>query len=91
LDIEIIRKAVRSDNYRETLEFIKRKTERKIWLDEVIECIMTGEIIEEYPDDSRGPSCLIHGKTKDGRHLHVCCSMNLPVWFITTYEPGSDK
>jgi len=29
------------------------------------------EVIEDYPDDKYGPSCLILGYTKTGRPLHV--------------------
>jgi hypothetical protein len=32
------------------------------------------EIIEDYPDDKYGPSCLILGFTKYGRPLHILCS-----------------
>lgn len=91
MDIQTLRKAIQKRNYKETLEFTKRRMERKIWIKEVFECIMDGEIIEEYPNDHRGRSCLIYGKTKEGRHLHVCCSMFIPLWLITTYEPSLDK
>ena len=30
-------------------------------------------IIEDYPDDKYGPSCLILGYTKNGRPLHIQC------------------
>ncbi len=47
---------------------------------------MSGEIIENYPEDKYGPSCLIYGTTKSGKILHVQCSIE-PVWIITVYEP----
>ena len=34
----------------------------------------SGEIIEEYPDDGPYPSCLIFGRTQEGRPLHVVCA-----------------
>jgi len=47
---------------------------------------MSGEIIEDYPEDKYGPSCLIYGITREGRILHVQCSIE-PVWIITAYDP----
>lgn len=50
------------------------------------------EVIEDYPDDKYGPSCLILGYTKAGRPLHVQCSYpSRPlVKVITLYEPDAD-
>ena len=50
------------------------------------------EIIEDYPDDKYGPSCLILGFTRDGRPLHVQSSYpSRPVLkIITVYEPDPD-
>jgi len=59
--------------------------ERDIWPDELKEVIIPGEIIESYPEDKYGPSCLILGMTEKGRVLHVQCSLN-PVWIITAYD-----
>ena len=47
---------------------------------------MQGAIIEEYPEDKYGPSCLIYGITRRGKILHVQCSVD-PVWVITAYDP----
>jgi hypothetical protein len=46
---------------------------------------MQGAIIEEYPEDKYGPSCLIYGITRRGMILHVQCSVD-PVWVITAYD-----
>jgi hypothetical protein len=50
------------------------------------------EVIEDYPDDKYGPSCLIFGYTKAGRPLHVQCSYpsRSLVKIITVYEPDPD-
>ena len=47
------------------------------------------EVIEDYPDDKYGPSCLILGFTSSGRPLHVQCSYakRALVKIITVYEP----
>ena len=45
-------------------------------------------ILEDYPDDRRGLSCLNSGRTSAGRNLHVVVSKDMtPVVVITVYEP----
>ena len=50
------------------------------------------EVIEDYPDDKYGPSCLILGFTNSGRPLHIQCSHpSRPlIKIITTYGPDPD-
>jgi len=50
------------------------------------------ELVEDYPEDKYGPSCLILGFTKTGRPLHIQCSYaSRPLIKITTlYEPDPD-
>jgi len=64
----------------------ERCTERKISPNEIEDVIFSGEIIENYPQDKYGPSCLVFGITKAGSVLHVQCSID-PVWIITAYDP----
>ncbi|MBI4580245.1 MAG: DUF4258 domain-containing protein [Planctomycetes bacterium] len=47
------------------------------------------EVIEDYPDDKYGPSCLILGFTTTGRPLHLQCSYpSRPlIKIVTLYEP----
>jgi hypothetical protein len=51
----------------------------------------TAEIIEDYPDDKYGPSCLVLGFTPDRRPIHVQCSYpwRQVLKVITVYEPSS--
>ena len=46
-------------------------------------------IVEDYPEDKYGPSCLILGFTKAGRPLHIQCSYpSRPlIKIVTVYEP----
>ena len=64
---------------------------RHISVQELREAIARGEVIEVYPDDKYGPSCLIFGMTSIGRPIHVQCSdPSRPiVKIITVYEPDS--
>ena len=84
--IERIKKQVEAENYRFTIHGFERCVERYISPNEVKYAMLSGEVIEDYPKDKYGPSCLIYGVTKEGRILHVQCSID-PVWVITAYDP----
>ena len=65
-----------------------------IHIDELLEAIESGEIIEDYPDDKPYPSCLIFGRAQSGRPLHIVCAPVLDetlLIVITTYEPDRNK
>jgi hypothetical protein len=53
--------------------------------------VLNGEIIEEYPQDKYGPSCLVYGKTNAGKVLHAQVSDLPRVKVITVYEPNPDE
>jgi hypothetical protein len=63
---------------------------RNITTDELEQALISSsELIEDYPDDKYGPSCLILGCTVDGRALHIQCSYaeRSLVKIVTMYEP----
>jgi len=66
---------------------------RRISVTEIREAISRGEIIEDYPDDKYGPSCLIHGQTGSGRAIHVQCSYpsRQLIKIVTVYEPDPER
>ena len=50
------------------------------------------QVIEDYPEDSRGSSCLIRGETDiDGRVGHLLCSNPPDSLIITAYFPGETE
>jgi hypothetical protein len=63
---------------------------REISVQEMREAISVGEIIEDYPDDKYGPSCLLLGFTNANRPIHLQCSYpSRPIIkVITVYEPN---
>lgn len=85
---EIIEK-IRDGLYEYSQHAVDQSIVRIISTKEIREAIEHGKIIEDYPDDKYGPSCLIYGKTNDGRPIHVQCSYpSRPlVKIITVYEP----
>lgn len=78
---------IRSGDYTFSDHAVKRMMKRDILRREVEDAVFQGEIIEEYPDDKYSPSCLVYGKTKNGRDLHVQVSFPPSVVIITVYEP----
>ena len=64
---------------------------RMITTDEIEEKITKGKIIEDYPEDKRGHSCLINGKISE-RPLHVVCApKDEYLAIITAYIPDDSK
>jgi len=48
--------------------------DRMISMAEVHRVIENGELVEDYPEDVRGYSCLILGQGERNRPIHVVCS-----------------
>jgi hypothetical protein len=86
LKIESLKKHIIAKDYNFTIHALERCVERNISPEEIREVILSGEVIEEYPEHRYGPCCLIYGITGEGRILHVQCSIE-PVWIITAYDP----
>lgn len=70
--IETIRKRVENGDYRLTIHAFERCVERNISPDEMKHVMMFGEIIENYPEDKYGPSCLICGVTEKSKRYYMC-------------------
>lgn len=88
---------IREKFARDLFEFSRHAVDRTILRHisvlEIREVIAAGEIIEDYPDDKYGPSCLILGFTQANRPLHIQCSYpSRPlVKVITLYEPDPNE
>ncbi len=66
--------------------------EEEIEYIQLLEAIDSAKIIEYYPDHRRGACCLMNGRTRQGRFLHIVCTMGAPMLIIiTVYEPRSPK
>jgi hypothetical protein len=54
--------------------------------------ITTGELVEDYPEDVRGHSCLLLGSGDGGRPIHVICAPKPDyLAIITAYIPHPDQ
>jgi hypothetical protein len=87
MTIKGIRDRIKRGQYRFSDHSVKQMIKRKVNRQEIEAVILTGQIIEEYPDDKYTPSCLVYGKTKQGRDLHVQVSFPPTVVIITAYDP----
>ena len=66
--------------------------ERMIEPREVEDVIMRGEVIEDYPTDPRGHSCLLLGFADDAQPIHVVCSpKDEYLAVITAYRPDVEQ
>lgn len=90
--IDEIRRKIAFDEFEFSRHAVDQSIRRRISVNAVREAIQSGRIIEDYPDDKYGPSCLILGLTSARRPLHIHCSYprRALVKIITLYEPSPD-
>ncbi len=89
--IDEIRLKFRTRHYEFSKHAVDQSIIRDISVAEVEDAIAgRSEVIEDYPEDKYGPSCLILGYTRASRPLHIQCSYpNRPlIKIITLYEPA---
>ncbi len=70
-----------------------RAGQRKIRDFDLVIAIANGEIIEDYPEDQRGHSCLVLGHTRDGQPIHSVCAFDPSgtLILVTAYFPEPPK
>lgn len=92
IQIEQLRELIEKDSIYVTRHMFDRLDERKISYNDVINSIMCGEIIEQYPSDYPYPSCLVLGAVNGSGYLHTVCGTDGEyLWIITAYYPDNDK
>ena len=72
---------------------LMRIQERDLTVDDLKIAISTGEIIENYPEESPAKSSvLIYGKNKDGKVIHIVIGYDEEqLYFVTAYYPSIEK
>jgi hypothetical protein len=91
--LENIKKRILARHYEFSKHAVDQSIIRDISVVELEEAVTgTSEVIEDYPDDKYGPSCLILGYTKAGRLSHILCShpSRQLIKIITLCEPNPD-
>jgi hypothetical protein len=62
----------------------------RIYDDDIFEALISGEIIEHYPNTKPLPACLVFGRTSSGRPIHAVFGYNSEferTVVITVYHP----
>ncbi len=90
LNMRFIHEHIRAKGYRLTKHATIIRLERGISISALEQALLTGEIIERYPDDQPYPSCLVLGWLASADPLHVVCSkgdFEPALRIVTVYEP----
>ena len=86
-DIEALRHQAAKGGFRLTRHAQLERMADGIAEEEIEEALTGAELVEDYPDDPRGPSCLLLGFSQ-GNPLHMVCGVSLEVIVvITVYRP----
>jgi hypothetical protein len=90
--IDALREKIAAGSFEFSRHAVDQSILRDVSVREIREAFASGEVIEDYPQDKYGPSCLIFGFTDSSRPLHVQCSHPARdlVKIITVYEPNPD-
>ncbi len=92
INIDTLRKLCKQDKIKWSMHALKRLRERHISIDDYLNCIYTGEIIEQYPNDYPKPSCLVFGYNISNLILHTVSGCdNVYVYAITAYYPNNNE
>ncbi|MDP2976743.1 MAG: DUF4258 domain-containing protein [Anaerolineales bacterium] len=91
--IEQIREKIQAGKFEFTRHAVDQSILRRINVHEVREAIINANIIEDYPEDKYGPTCLLLGFTQEGRPLHIQCSYpsRSLIKIVTLYEPNPNE
>jgi len=92
VDIKIIRTKIELNEYEISFHAEKERYAEDISLADIETAVLNGEILENYPEDARGKSCLIAGAS-EGRAIHIVCGHTTVKWvrIITVYLPRPPK
>jgi hypothetical protein len=90
VDTEIIRRLVVEGRYTFSKHAEREREADMIAMRELEEALANCQIIEDYPEDPRGPSCLVLGFSGQ-RPVHAVCSLKRDpeeLFLITVYDPS---
>ncbi|MBR1634265.1 MAG: DUF4258 domain-containing protein [Lachnospiraceae bacterium] len=92
MDLGLLRELFHQGHIKWTAHCLERMQERDISIDDVENALLHGEMIEDYPDDYPHPSCLLDGRGRSGKRIHVVAGTDgEEIYVITAYEPNIIK
>lgn len=87
MNISFIKKKVLNNEYDLSQHAHIERQEEQITVEEIEKVLLKGGIIEKYPSDPRGESCLVGGIVFR-KSLHVVCGIRgTRLLIITVYRP----
>ena len=92
MEIREIQEKVRKGEYEISFHAEKERYAEDITIPDLETAILNGGILEDYPDDPRGPSCLVLGYSQN-RPIHIVCGHTPIKWIrmVTVYIPRPPK
>src|SRR5438552_820474 len=78
--IEGIREKVVANAFEFSQHAVDQTILRHISVQEIRDAIANGKVIEDYPDDKYGPSCLILGFAVNSKAIHVNVAIPPGLW-----------
>lgn len=92
LTIEFIRQSAAASKYEFSLHADDERLNDALTVVDVETVLQAVELLEDYPDDPRGHSCLVLGYT-GGDPVHIVCGMTRQhkLFLITVYRPRMPK
>jgi len=92
MDIIEIKEKIKLGEYEISYHAEKERYAEDITIADIEAAISSGEILEDYLNDPRGPSCLILGYSQN-RPIHIVCGYTSLKWIriITVYLPKPPK
>ena len=91
--LDHIRRQIQANRYEFSLHAEREREAEHILVRELEQSVFAGELLEDYPDDPRGHSCLVLGVAASGRAIHSVWGLlpNGRVRVITVYIPLPPK
>jgi hypothetical protein len=92
MEIGTIQEIVHQGDYEISYHAEKERYAEDISLTDIEAAILNGQVLEDYPGDPRGASCLILGYA-EGRPIHVVCgyTSRRAIRVVTVYLPKPPK
>jgi hypothetical protein len=92
LDLDWIVQRVVEQRYRYSRHGDRERQNDALSLRDVEQALLSGRILETYPDTGRGESCLLAGFSDDGKPIHIVCG-RMDDWLVvvTVYIPTPPK
>ncbi|MFH1259888.1 MAG: DUF4258 domain-containing protein [Elusimicrobiota bacterium] len=92
MEIKEIQIKIRNEEYEISFHAEKERYAEDISIPDIEKAIVHGEILEDYPNDTRGSSCLVLAYLEN-RSIHLVCGYSDKGWIriITVYIPKLPK